>query len=44
LLTLHTDEPERFERALDALDGGVEVAADDTSYTPVPLVIDRVAG
>ncbi|NUS52657.1 MAG: thymidine phosphorylase, partial [Nocardioidaceae bacterium] len=38
LLTLHTDEPERFERALDALDGGVEVAADVTSYTPVPLV------
>ena len=26
LLTLHTDEPERFERALAALDGGVVVA------------------
>jgi thymidine phosphorylase len=40
LMTLHTDEPERFERALAALDGAVDVG---TSYTPGPLVIDRVA-
>ena len=40
LLTLHTDEPERFERALAALEGGIEVGA---SYDPVPLVLDRVA-
>ena len=39
-MTLHTDEPERFERALAALDGAVDVG---TSYTPGPLVIDRVA-
>ena len=42
LLTLHTDEPERFERALAGLLDGVEVAADEASYTPGPLVIDRV--
>jgi len=42
LLTLHTDEPERFERALAALDGRVVVSADGV-YKPVPLVIDRVA-
>jgi thymidine phosphorylase len=42
LLTLHTDEPERFARALAALDGGVAVSA-NSGYEPVPLVIDRVA-
>jgi thymidine phosphorylase len=43
LLTLHTDDPERFERALAALAGGVQVAADGGADR-VPLVIDRVAG
>ena len=43
LLTLHTDEPERFERALAALDGGVVVAGAGTPYDAVPLVIDRIA-
>jgi thymidine phosphorylase len=43
LLRLHTDEPERFERALAALQDGIEVAAPGTPYTPVPLVLDRVA-
>jgi len=40
LLTLHTDTPERFERALAALEGGVDVA--DTAYQAPPVVIDRV--
>jgi thymidine phosphorylase len=40
LLTLHTDEPERFDRALAALDDGIEVG---TSYDAVPLVLERVA-
>ena len=44
LLHLHTDEPERFERALAALEGGVDVSPPGTAYDPVPLVIDRVAG
>jgi thymidine phosphorylase len=43
LLVLHTDEPERFERALAALEDGVVVAAAGTAYDAVPLVIDRVA-
>ena len=42
LLTLHTDEPDRFERALAALEGGYDVAPDRSSYQPQPLVIDRV--
>ncbi len=42
LLTLHTDEPERFERALDSLDGGYDIG-DGASYAPTPLVLDRVA-
>ncbi|HET7305653.1 MAG TPA: thymidine phosphorylase [Segeticoccus sp.] len=43
LLTLHTDEPERFERALAALAGGIEVADPGTPYTPTPIVLDRVS-
>jgi thymidine phosphorylase len=43
LLRLHTDEPERFERALAALQDGIEVAAPGTPYTPTPLVLDRVS-
>jgi thymidine phosphorylase len=43
LLTLHTDEPERFERAIAALDGGVEVADAGTSYDAPPVVLERVS-
>jgi thymidine phosphorylase len=43
LMTLHTDDPERLERALDGLLGGVEIAADPSAYSPAPLVIDRVS-
>ena len=43
LLTLLTDEPERFERALASLEGGYDVAADRSAYSPAPLVIDRIA-
>jgi thymidine phosphorylase len=39
LLTLHTDDPSRFDRALESLTDAVEVA---TSYEPNPLVIDRI--
>src|SRR6478735_2135118 len=41
LLTLHTDEPERFERALAALADGVEVS-EAGPYDGPPLVLDRV--
>jgi thymidine phosphorylase len=41
LFTLLTDEPERFDRALQALEGGYDIEAGAT-YTPTPLVMDRV--
>jgi thymidine phosphorylase len=41
LFTLHTDDPERFDRALAALDGGYDVG-DAASYAAQPLVIDRI--
>ena len=42
LLTLHTDTPERFEYALEALTGGVVIAPPGTRYTPEPLILDRI--
>ncbi|MDT3398665.1 thymidine phosphorylase [Streptomyces sp. B1866] len=42
LLTLHTDTPERFGYALQALDGGVTIAPDPAGFTPEPLILDRV--
>jgi len=42
LLTLHTDEPERFDRALASLDGGFDVAPTGTAYTPTPLIHDQI--
>ena len=42
LLTLLTDTPERFDRALAALEGGWDLEAPGTSYSPAPLVIDRI--
>jgi thymidine phosphorylase len=42
LLTLHTDTPERFARARDALEGAWSVAAPGTEVAPRPRVIDRV--
>jgi thymidine phosphorylase len=41
LFTLHTDEPERFERALASLEDGYEIG-DAPAYTASPLVIERV--
>jgi thymidine phosphorylase len=42
LLTLHTDEPERFDRAFDVLRDAITVTATGSTYTPVPLIIDRI--
>ncbi|WP_028047437.1 thymidine phosphorylase [Cellulomonas sp. URHE0023] len=44
LLTLHTDTPERFERAREALVGGVVIAPTGTPVGVRPLVIDRIEG
>ena len=41
LFTLHTDEPERFDRALASLEGGYDVG-EASAYTARPLVIERV--
>ncbi|MFN8189468.1 MAG: thymidine phosphorylase [Nocardioidaceae bacterium] len=52
LLTLHTDEPDRFARALASLEGGFDIVPADgssaaggagASYAPQPLVIDRIS-
>ncbi len=42
LLTLHTDEPERFDRALASLEGGLDVSGEDSAFEPGPLVLDRI--
>ncbi|KJS57434.1 pyrimidine-nucleoside phosphorylase [Streptomyces rubellomurinus subsp. indigoferus] len=43
LLTLHTDTPERYDYAIAALEGGIEVAPAGTAFTPNPIVLDRIA-
>ncbi|HET6665783.1 MAG TPA: thymidine phosphorylase, partial [Intrasporangium sp.] len=43
LLTLHTDTPERFERALEALEGGFTIAPEGSRPDLPPIVIDRIA-
>ncbi len=44
LLTLHTDDPARFERALAALDGGYAIATDRPApvLPPRDIVLDRI--
>ncbi|PFG36126.1 thymidine phosphorylase [Flavimobilis soli] len=44
ILTLHTDTPERFDRAIEALEGGIEIAAPGTGFTPSDVVLDRISG
>ncbi|WP_433176169.1 thymidine phosphorylase [Actinoallomurus sp. CA-150999] len=41
LMTLHADDPARFERALAALEGAYEVSS--AAVTRGPLLIDRIA-
>ena len=41
LMELHADDPARFDAALAALDGAVEIG---TSAPSMPLVIDRIGG
>ncbi len=41
LLRLHTDTPERFARAREALDGAVNVEP-DPDFSPGPLVLERI--
>jgi len=43
LFTLSADEPARFERALEALEGAYRIAAPGTAYERGPLIADRIA-
>lgn len=43
LLTLHTDTPERFEYALQAIEGSYDIAAAGTDFTASPVVLERIA-
>ncbi|MEX0428834.1 thymidine phosphorylase [Nocardioides sp. DS6] len=46
LLTLHTDTPERFERALAALEDGYDVtptAPGSAGFAATPLILDRIS-
>ncbi len=40
LLELHTDDPDRIPRALEALEGAIGV---DTGDEPLPLLLDRIS-
>jgi thymidine phosphorylase len=43
LLTLHTEDPGRFDRALETLADAIDIASSTTSaYQPPPLILDRV--
>jgi hypothetical protein len=42
LLTLHTDDPELFDRALEALEGAYFIAPEGSRPDLLPLVIDRI--
>lgn len=43
LLTLHTDTPERFERAMAALDGAFTIAPEGSRPDLLPLVIEKIS-
>jgi thymidine phosphorylase len=44
ILTLHTDEVARFERAIDALAGGFSIGGKDDQVKRLPLVVERIEG
>jgi len=43
LMTLHTDTPERFDRAIEALVGSCFIAPEGSRPDLLPLVIDRIS-
>ncbi|WP_328468387.1 thymidine phosphorylase [Streptomyces sp. NBC_00448] len=43
LLTLHTDTPEKFPGALEALNDAFSIAPAGTPFTPPRIVLDRIA-
>ncbi|MFJ9106988.1 thymidine phosphorylase [Streptomyces sp. NPDC102283] len=43
LMTLHTDTPEKFDYALKALPEAYDIAPAGTSFSPLPVVRERIA-
>lgn len=43
LMTLHTDTPEKFDYALNALPEAYDIAPAGTSFAPLPVVRERIA-
>ncbi|MSY15263.1 MAG: thymidine phosphorylase, partial [Actinobacteria bacterium] len=43
LLTLHTDTPARFERAIEILDGAISIV-ENGKVDRLPLVVERITG
>ena len=43
LMTLLTDEPERFDRALASLEGGYDVEPAGSAYEPDAILLDRIS-
>ena len=44
LLTLHTDTPQRFARALEALDGAVSISSESQRDRTTSVILDRISG
>jgi thymidine phosphorylase len=42
ILTLHSDEPSRFDRASEALIGAFSIGAKSTKVSQLPLVVERI--
>jgi thymidine phosphorylase len=42
ILTLHSDEPSRFDRASEALIGAFSIGAESTKVSQLPLVVERI--
>ncbi|MFD7296535.1 thymidine phosphorylase [Streptomyces sp. NPDC059897] len=43
LMTLHTDTPDRFSYALEALEGAYDIAPAGTDFTARPILLERIA-
>jgi thymidine phosphorylase len=44
IYTLHTDEPARFERAIESLEGSFRISSTGEKVDRLPLIIDRIEG
>lgn len=44
LMTMHSDTPEKFQYALEALAGSYDIAPEGTEFAVTPIVLERVGG